>query len=46
MNLETTYLGIRLPHPLVAGAGPLTKDLDTIRQLEDAGAAALVLPSL
>lgn len=46
MNLNTTYLGIRLPHPLIVGSGPLTDDLDTIRQLEDAGAAALVLRSL
>jgi dihydroorotate dehydrogenase (fumarate) len=47
MNLTTTYLGIRLPHPLIVGAaGALTDDLDTVRQLEDAGAAALVLRSL
>jgi dihydroorotate dehydrogenase (fumarate) len=47
MNLTTTYLGINLPHPLIVGAaGPLTDDLDSVRQLEDAGAAALVLRSL
>jgi dihydroorotate dehydrogenase (fumarate) len=46
MNLATTYLGIRLPHPLVVGAGPLTDDVDTVRKLEDEGAAALVLRSL
>ena len=46
MNLTTTYLGIRLPHPLVVGAGPLTDDVDTVRKLEDEGAAALVLRSL
>ncbi len=46
MNLTTTYLGIRLPHPLMVGSGPLTDDLDTVRELEDAGAAALVLRSL
>ena len=46
MNLATTYLGMRLPHPLVVGAGPLTDDADTAREMEDAGAAALVLPSL
>ena len=45
-NLATTYLGLNLSHPLIAGAGPLTKDLDSVRALEDAGAAALVLPSL
>ena len=46
MDLSTTYLGMTLPHPLVAGAGPLADDLDGIRRLEDAGAAAIVLRSL
>ena len=46
MNLATTYMGIALPHPLIVGASPLTDDLDMVRQLEDAGAAALVLHSL
>jgi dihydroorotate dehydrogenase (fumarate) len=46
MNLNTTYLGIQLPHPLIIGSSSLTNDLDTVRQLEDAGAAALVLRSL
>lgn len=46
MDLSTTYLGFRLPHPLVPGASPLGWDLSMIRRLEDAGAAAIVLPSL
>src|SRR5262245_1804528 len=46
MNLGTTYLGWRLPHPLVVGAGPLTDDIDIARELEDQGAAALVLRSM
>lgn len=46
MNLATTYLGMRLPHPLIVGAGPLTDDLDTARELEDGGAAAVVLRSM
>ena len=46
MNLETTYLGLRLPHPLIVGSGPLSDDLDTVKELEDAGAAALVLRAL
>ncbi len=46
MDLSTTYLGMRLPHPLIVGAGPLGDDLDTVRALEDAGAALLVLRSL
>jgi dihydroorotate dehydrogenase (fumarate) len=46
MDLSTTYLGIRLPHPLIVGAGPLADDADTARALEDAGASLLVLRSL
>ena len=42
MNLSTTYLGFELPHPLMPGASPLADDLDTVRRLEDAGAAAIV----
>ncbi len=45
-DLRTSYLGIELPHPLVASAGPLSRDLDGVRRLEDAGAAAVVLASL
>jgi dihydroorotate dehydrogenase (fumarate) len=46
MDLTTTYLGLQLPHPLMPGASPLADDLDTVRRLEDAGAAAIVLRSL
>ena len=46
MNLNTRYLGITLPHPLIIGSSSLTNDLDMVRQLEDEGAAALVLRSL
>jgi dihydroorotate dehydrogenase (fumarate) len=46
MNLETTYLGLKLPHPIMPGASPMVDNLDTVKQLEDAGAAALVLHSL
>src|ERR1044071_3444276 len=46
MNLGTTYMGIRLPHPLIVGASPLSDDLDLVKQLEDQGAAAFVLRSL
>ena len=38
--------GSTLPHPLVAGASPLADDLDGVKRLEDAGAAAIVLRSL
>ncbi len=46
MDLRTTYLGLELPHPLMPGASPLADDLDTVRRLEDAGAAAIVMRSL
>jgi dihydroorotate dehydrogenase (fumarate) len=45
-DLSTTYLGFKLAHPLIAGASPLSADFDSARRLEDAGAAAIVLPSL
>ena len=46
MNLKTTYLGLELQHPLMPGASPLADDLDSVRRLEDAGAAAIVMRSL
>ena len=45
-NTDTSYLGLRLPHPFIAGASPFGYQLDAIRRLEDAGAAAVVLHSL
>jgi len=45
-DLETRYLGLRLRSPLVASASPLTGQLEDLRRLEAAGAAAVVLPSL
>src|SRR5262245_65193123 len=46
MDLSTTYLGLDLPHPFMPGASPLVDDLDTVKRLEDAGAAAIVMHSL
>jgi len=46
MDLSTTYLGLRLKNPLVVGASPLSRDLGTLKALEDAGAAAVVLHSV
>ena len=45
-DLRTTYLGLRLRSPLVASASPLTGHLDSLLALEQAGASAVVLPSL
>ena len=46
VDLRTTYLGLRLSSPVVASAGPLTRDVDGAKALADAGVGALVLPSL
>jgi dihydroorotate dehydrogenase (fumarate) len=46
MNLTTHYLGLKLKHPLMAGASPLTNRLHSIRELAAAGASAIVLSSL
>lgn len=45
-DLRTEYLGLSLKNPLVPSSSPLTGDFDNARRLEDAGAAAIVLPSL
>ena len=45
-DLSTTYLGLQLRSPLVASSGPLTARIDSLRALEQAGVAAVVLPSL
>ena len=46
VDLSTTYLGLKLKNPLVISACPLTGDIDQLRRLEEAGAAAAILPSL
>jgi len=46
METVTSYLGLSLEHPFVAGASPFGYHLDTIKRLEDAGCAAIVLHSL
>lgn len=46
MNLNTTYLGLQIKNPLVPSSSPLSRDLDKLRQMEDAGAGAVVLYSL
>ncbi len=45
-QLETSWLGIPLAHPVLASAGPLTHELANFRRLEDAGVAAIVMHSL
>jgi dihydroorotate dehydrogenase (fumarate) len=46
MDLTTNYLGLKLRSPLVVSASPLSEDVDNLKRMEDAGAAAIVLYSL
>jgi dihydroorotate dehydrogenase (fumarate) len=46
MDIRTSYLGMRLEHPFIAGASPFGYHVDTVKRLEDAGCAAVVLHSL
>jgi dihydroorotate dehydrogenase (fumarate) len=46
MKLATTYLGLKLKHPLMAGASPMVDDMGMVKRLEDAGASAIVMHSL
>ena len=46
MELATSYLGLPLKNPVMPGASPLVDQLDNVRRLEDAGAAAIVMHSL
>jgi dihydroorotate dehydrogenase (fumarate) len=46
MDLQTSYLGLRLDHPFIAGASPLGYHLDSLKRLEDGGCSAIVLHSL
>ena len=46
MDLSTKYLGLKLRSPLVISASPMSEDIDNVKRMEDAGAAAVVLYSL
>ncbi len=46
MDLSTDYLGLKLKNPIVASSSPLTWELDKVLTLQDAGAAAIVMPSM
>ncbi|MDO8940415.1 MAG: dihydroorotate dehydrogenase-like protein [Methylicorpusculum sp.] len=46
IDLSTDYLGLKLANPLIASASPLSRSIGSARQLEDAGAAAIVMYSL
>jgi len=46
VDLRSRYLGLELKNPVVASASPMTGSIDRLKRLEDAGVAAVVLPSL
>ena len=46
MDLSTTYLGMKLKNPLVVSASPLSRSMESMQRLEDAGASAIVMHSL
>ena len=46
MDLTTTYMGLKLKNPIIVGASPLTASIESIKELENAGAAAVVLHSI
>jgi dihydroorotate dehydrogenase (fumarate) len=46
VDLSTKYMGMALKNPLVPSASPLSSNVDNIKRMEDAGAAAVVLHSL
>jgi dihydroorotate dehydrogenase (fumarate) len=45
-DLKTTYMGIELKNPIIIGASNLVTDIDNLRRIENAGAAAIVYKSL
>ena len=46
MRLKTTYMGLELKNPLVPSASPMSREVDTVKKLEDAGAPAIIMYSL
>jgi len=45
-NLATNYMGLNLKNPVIIGASNLVLNLDYIKKMEEAGAAAIVYKSL
>jgi len=46
MRLKTTYMGLELKNPLVPSASPMSREVDTVKKMEDAGAPAIIMYSL
>ena len=45
-DLSSDYCGLTLANPFIASASPLTAELTSVKQLQQKGAAAVILPSL
>ena len=45
-TLKTTYMGLELKNPLIVGASSLTSDLEILKEIEKAGAGAIVVKTL
>ena len=45
-DLRTRYLGLELRSPIIASSTPWTGDPAVVKRIEEAGAGAVVLPSL
>jgi dihydroorotate dehydrogenase (fumarate) len=46
MDLSTTYMGLKLKNPIVPSASPMSREIGTIKALEEAGASAIIMYSL
>ena len=46
MDLTTQYMGLELKNPIILSASPFTRKIDCVRQVEDAGIAAITMHSL
>ncbi|MGV8041849.1 MAG: dihydroorotate dehydrogenase-like protein [Thermoanaerobaculaceae bacterium] len=46
MDLSTSYLGLKLANPLLAGSSPLVDDMDAVKRLADAGVGGIVMHSI
>jgi len=46
MDLTTNFMGLTLKNPIIPSASPLSKELDSVKSLEDSGASAIIVYSL
>ncbi len=46
MDLKTNYMGIELKNPIIVGASDMSADISMVKNMEEAGAAAIIYKSL